>query len=280
MAEYRYHRESAAYENLRANALLAFDGALGHVTEVLSGSYYQALSTSSPHQIWSAAMVVSPVLRGMLGLETDAASNTLTLTPHLPASWTNFSVKNLRVGQVNLDLHYTKSLSEIALQVNCKGDATCKINFRPSLSLRAKVKSVELNGRAIPFSVAENAYDQHVVTQPSITGASTSLRIRIENDFGLEYDSSFPALGSASEGLRILSETWSATRDTLVVNLSGVAEKDYELIVWNPDGIQSIDGATLLRRPDGEARVRVHLAATTTLTTHQTITLHFGERNE
>src|SRR6266851_2308243 len=65
VGEYRYHRAFAAYENLRANALLTFDGSLGHVTEVLSGDYYQPLSTSSPHQIWSAAMVISPILRGI-----------------------------------------------------------------------------------------------------------------------------------------------------------------------------------------------------------------------
>src|SRR3984885_8425815 len=53
VGEYRYHREFPAYSNLRANALLALDGSLGHVTEVLSGDYYQPLSTSSPHQIWS-----------------------------------------------------------------------------------------------------------------------------------------------------------------------------------------------------------------------------------
>jgi len=53
LASIAYHRPQPAYDNLRANALLALDGSLGHVTEVLSGDYYQPLSTSSPHQIWS-----------------------------------------------------------------------------------------------------------------------------------------------------------------------------------------------------------------------------------
>src|SRR6266566_3305768 len=35
VGEYRYHRAFPAYANLRANALLALDGSLGHVTEVL-----------------------------------------------------------------------------------------------------------------------------------------------------------------------------------------------------------------------------------------------------
>src|SRR5271168_36264 len=43
VGEYRYHRALPAYENLRANALLALDGSPGHVTEVLSGDFYQPL---------------------------------------------------------------------------------------------------------------------------------------------------------------------------------------------------------------------------------------------
>src|SRR5207253_4968674 len=98
VGEYRYHQALPAYANLRANALLAFDGSLGHVTEVLSGDYYQQLSTSSPHQIWSAAMVVSPMLRGMLGLRQDALSKKLSFAPEVPADWTYFRVRNVQVG--------------------------------------------------------------------------------------------------------------------------------------------------------------------------------------
>jgi len=109
VGEYRYHREHAAYANLRSNALLALDGSPGHVTEVLSGDYYQGLSTSSPHQIWSAAMVVAPLLRGMLGLSTDAKNSTLTLAPHLPADWSFFTLHNVHVGPSTLDLRYQKN---------------------------------------------------------------------------------------------------------------------------------------------------------------------------
>src|SRR5437879_12230121 len=78
VGEYRYHRAFPAFENLRANALLALDGSLGHVTEVLCGDSCQSLSTSSPHQIRSAAMVVSPRLRGLLGFQTAVPPGSLT----------------------------------------------------------------------------------------------------------------------------------------------------------------------------------------------------------
>ena len=98
VGEYRYHRAFPAYANLRANALLGVDGALGHFTEVLSGDYYQSFATSSPHQIWSSAMVISPILRGMFGLQTDAEKHQITLAPHVPADWTSFAIQNVRVG--------------------------------------------------------------------------------------------------------------------------------------------------------------------------------------
>src|SRR5215471_19933301 len=105
VAEYRYHQAQPAYDNLRANALLALDGSPGHVTEVLSGDYYQPLSTSSPHQIWSAAMVISPLLRGAFGLKVDAIGRTLTFVPH-PSGMPWFSIDNLRVGKDTLSLAY------------------------------------------------------------------------------------------------------------------------------------------------------------------------------
>ena len=98
VGEYRYHQPQAAYDNLRANALLALDGSPGHVTEVLSGDYYQPLSTSSPHQIWSAAMVISPLLRGMFGLQFDAQAHKLSFAPHVPADWKEFSIHQLAAG--------------------------------------------------------------------------------------------------------------------------------------------------------------------------------------
>ena len=76
--------------------LLGVDGALGHFSEVLSGDYNQSFSTSSPHQIWSAAMVVSPILRGMFGLQTDAEKHQIHSTPHVPADWTSFAIRNVQ----------------------------------------------------------------------------------------------------------------------------------------------------------------------------------------
>src|SRR5436853_5368424 len=163
VGEYSYHRALPAYSNLRANALMELDGSLGHVTEVLSGDYYQPLATSSPHQIWSAAMVVNPLVRGLLGLATDATTGTITLAPHVPADWTFFGIRNIPTGSSKLDLRFEKDLGGITLEVKASGDASRIIDFRPAVSLPAKVLGAEFNGRPVQFRVQSNGTDQHVI---------------------------------------------------------------------------------------------------------------------
>jgi glycogen debranching enzyme len=259
VGEYRYHRSFPAYANLRANALLALDGSLGHVTEVLSGSNYQSLSTSSPHQIWSAAMVVSPLLRGMLGLRADATTGTLTFAPHAPADWTSFRIKNVVVGSTRLDLHYSKDLGGMRLDVNVTGDASPMIDFQPAVSLRAKVLGVEWNGKPVPFLVESNGIDQHVIARITVAGSSNLLRIRMQDDFGLSYSPRFPAIGETSQGLRILSETWTPARDRLTIKASGLSGSQYALFVWNAGQIATVEGATLSKTADGKTEMIVDL---------------------
>src|SRR5437879_5587596 len=151
VGEYRYHRAFPAYENLRANALLALDGSLSHVTEVLSGDYYQPLSTSSPHQIWSSAMVISPLLRGLLGLETDAVGNKVVFAPHVPADWTTFAIHHVRSGDAVLDFSYRKTLDEVALDI--QSSTPSELEFSPALSPRTQVLSVQVNGHRSPYLV-------------------------------------------------------------------------------------------------------------------------------
>src|SRR5260370_6141332 len=97
-------------------------------------------------------MVVSPLLRGMFGLSIDASARTLTFVPHPPADWTRFSIENLRVGENKLQLNFTKTAEGISLEAaRTAGDGESIIEFRPSISLRATVQKVELNGKPLPF---------------------------------------------------------------------------------------------------------------------------------
>jgi glycogen debranching enzyme len=261
VGEYRYHRALPAYANLRANALLALDGSLGHVTEVLSGDYYQGLSTASPHQIWSAAMVISPLLLGMMGLQADVPHHTLVFAPHPPAEWNTFHISNEHVGTVALDLAYSRTDDEITLHIRRSGRGDCILEFSPAVSLRARVTRVDINGRPAPYRAELAANDQHVRVRFAVFDGNNTLRIHLRNDFALDVANSLPPLGSRSRALKVISQSWNTDHSALSLQLAGLAGHHYDLGLRNPSQIASVEGAEVIKLPDGGAALRVSFPA-------------------
>ena len=273
VGEYRYHRTFPAYANLRSNALLGLDGALGHFTEVLSGDYYQSFATSSPHQIWSSAMIVSPILRGMFGLQSDVQKREITLAPHIPADWTTFAIHNVNVAGVSVDFRYQKTEDSITLEAKRTGTGDCWVEFSPAFSLRTQVVSVQMNGRMLPFKLLPNGNDQHLSARFPVNDGTNNLVIRMKNDFGLALSNELPALGSASRSLRVLSESWNASKTQLTIEVSGRAGMSYQMEVWNPGQISSVDGAVLTKLGKLEFQM---LQGTAEAYIQQKVIIHFA----
>jgi hypothetical protein len=245
-ADYRYHRPLAGLANLYTNALLTFGGTPGHVTEVLSGNYYQTLATGSPAQVWSSAMVVAPLLKGLLGLDANALAHTLTFAPHVPPGWTEFSVGNVKLGSAIVALKYGKTPGAIHLEISRAGSGDGTLLFSPAVSLRARVLRVLLDGHKVPFQVQPNSNDQHVAVQVPLAKPRQTLVIQLDHDFALAEPSGLPLLGTASRGVRVLSETWNPDHTILRLRIAGVSGAKYSLDVWNPEEIASLEGATLV----------------------------------
>ena len=276
VGEYRYHRALPGFTNLMANSQLALDGSLGHVTEVLSGDYYQPLSTSSPHQIWSAAMVISPLLRGLFGLVADAGAHRLTVAPHVPADWTWFTLDNVRVGSASLRIAYRKTVNEIVLEVSRTGNGDCGLEFSPALSLRAQIAGVEMNGRSLPFKIDKSDVDQHVKVQFPVNSGTNTLRIRTRNDFGLNLSPTLPPLGSVSQGLRVISESWAPAHDSLTLDVSGAQGTQYDIGMWNPEQVTSVEGAELVKVHAENSGIKVQIPANASEPyPHESIVIHF-----
>ena len=226
VAGYRYHRADYGYENLMANAQLADTGSPGRTTEVLSGDFYTQLSTSTPHQIWSSAMVISPILRGMMGLDVNALNSTVTFAPHVPAGWTDFAIKNVKVGSTRLDFTYHAVGDDISLEIERHGTGNVDVVFAPAISLRAKVASVEVNGSKVSPKMSANENDQHATIAVPISADKTTIHLRVTGNFGIAYPTPVPADGAASSNLRIVSEQWNAAHDSVAVAGRGRQRQD------------------------------------------------------
>src|SRR5207237_10650771 len=110
-----------------------------------------------------------------------------------------------------------------------------KVEVSPAIILRAQIMGAEINGHRVPIDIHKNALDQHLTVRVPVSGNQRTVRIRLRNDFGLSYSSTLPALGSPSEGLRVVSENWSSVWDKLELDSSGRSRHLYQFDDGNHD---------------------------------------------
>jgi hypothetical protein len=190
-------------------------------------------------------MIVSPLLRGLFGLEANAVTGEIVFAPHVPADWQTFTIGNLRVGTTSLELRYHKDANEMKLEMTRTGSGECTLNFSPATSLRANVKSITLNGRAIPYRLEPSDADQHISVRFEVPAGKSTLRLKIDDDFEVGVESRLPPPGSASAGVRVVSESWTPDLDRFSLDVAGNSGNTYEFGLSNASQILSIQGAEL-----------------------------------
>jgi glycogen debranching enzyme len=245
VGEYRYHAATPAYANLRANAWLALDGAGGNPTEVLSGMSYSPLSTASPHQIWSAAMIVSPLLRGLLGLHVDMTQPQITFAPHLPYDWPTVGVTDVPFGSGKINLSIKRDEQTMEFKVVGLTTQPTHIEFEPAYPPSARIMTAELDGTPIKWTEDHTQLDWHPHFAIDATPGPHTLRITHQGMFGYSVPFDPPQLGATSSNLKIVSEAWSQDNSTLNLVLTGRGSRSYKLPLFGISQVASVDGATV-----------------------------------
>ncbi|MDT4955247.1 MAG: hypothetical protein QOJ02_3385 [Acidobacteriota bacterium] len=249
---YRYGRPHVGYQALMANSSLTYPGALGYVTELLSGDFNAPFGRSSHHQIWSEAMVVTPVLRGLLGIEVVEAGHTLRFAPQLPINWNSVKVRNVRAGASSFDLTLTKTerrttinvaRSELERESNGARKFLTQLVLAPAFPLDAQLRKVTINGRAADFDLKEMGDRQFA--EVVVTNALASNEIIFTYDEGTDVYIEPEALrpGASNEGLRILRS--SADEDALHLTLEGLGGRSYLLKALSPHRLAEISGVQI-----------------------------------
>jgi hypothetical protein len=139
--------------------------------------------------------------------------------------------------------------------------------------LRTEIVSVELNGRPLAFKSQANQNDQHLLVRFPVYGGPNTLAVHVKNDFGLTVANELPPLGSASQGLRVFSESWNITKTQLTIEVSGRAGSRYELGVWNASQLSSVEGGTLSE--SGRVEIQMPRGETDSYTS-QSLIFHFA----
>jgi hypothetical protein len=147
LAEYRYDRPHSAFAHWRQLAVQTFDFALGSHPEILSGEFYRPLDESVPHQLFSSGMVITPFVRGLLGIIADAPKQRLQLTPKIPARWDAMRFENLRIGKTRVGMAYARrDYQHQRYEFTLDGGESLIIDFAPSLPQNARVINLTIDG--------------------------------------------------------------------------------------------------------------------------------------
>ena len=250
---YRYGRPHVGLQALMSNVLLREQGALGYTTELLSGDYNAPFGRSSHHQVWSEAMVVAPLLRGLLGVEINDEGSTVRLAPQLPADWDNVTVRRVRAGGGLFDFTLTRADGEMRILLSFPREQGAgkappsRIELAPSFPLDARIKSVEVGGRPAEFSLERMGDTQTVVFEAdprravSSVGNEKMLRVVLKYEEGSDVyvRREAPRPGDTNTGLRVLRAR--AEGQWLRLLLEGVPGREYALRVRSPKQVGLTD---------------------------------------
>ncbi len=148
-AQYRYRRPWAGFHLMDAVAQMTWDWSLGRHDELFSGSFYQPLAQSVPHQFFATSMLATPLLRGVFGWDPDAPNGRARLAPQLPADWREAAVRGLRMGATTVDVEIrggpTPAGGERRVRITTEGPPV-DIGFVPDPSAGATDLGVTLSG--------------------------------------------------------------------------------------------------------------------------------------
>jgi glycogen debranching enzyme len=232
----------AGYMALMANVHHTFDNALGEVTELFSG--YQNIwpVEAVAHQGFSTGGVVLPLIKGLLGLDGDAAAKVISFEPRFPAHWPNASVQGVRLAGASFDLSYFRKDVGMKIDIRSREAKGWTMVLSPVLGPAVRVSRVRLNGKDIPFHEVRTERAVQAEVRFSLSGED-------QVDFVLKPAVEvvppyvFPETGDLSRGLRVIDLTGNENRLELL--LEGLAGETYYLSLQNSHLVASVKGAVL-----------------------------------
>jgi glycogen debranching enzyme len=242
MGAYAYGRSHVGYQALMANALLTYTSALGYVTELLSGDFNQPFGRSSHHQVWSEAMVVTPVVRGLLGIEVSGGGRKLRFAPQLPANWDHVEARQVAVGKSKYDLALQRLAGRMTINITHSGSDpdTLDLTLAPSFPLDARIRAVEIQGRNIDFQTSRIGDRLRALVNFEMREQSVEVTFIYDEGSDVFVKPEIPPPGAESEGLRVLRSI--AQVNGLRLLLEGRGGRTYKLFVRSPNQLGETAG--------------------------------------
>ena len=224
-------------------------------------------------------MVVTPLIRGLLGIETNAGSRELRFAPQLPANWDHVEVRNVAVGNDMYNLSLRKSSGRVTIKLNpcppreTKKPGTLRFIAAPAFPQDALVRKVTVQGNEVKFAAARLGDIQRV--EVNIEVNQRDVEVIYEYDEGTEVyvEREASAPGAQSVGLRVLRSRADAAGLHLLVE--GLGGRSYALPVRTPHQLVEIDGVRIKTNPSSDGELIITFAGVGDAYVRREITIPF-----
>jgi len=217
-ADQQWHGEDLLFGLTRLGA----DFMLGAWPEVLSGDRYQTMGPAVPNQLFSAASLITPFARGLMGIDLDVANAHVALTPHLPYAWPRASA-SVPYGDGELQIRYAQTDSSLEITVTLDGLGTAPdLEVAPWLPRGAT--GLRIDGHPAEHATARLEFHPD---SEGLLRAETRFTWTGGVNFAVRRAPLRP--GSPSRGLRIVRTSWNPEAGQLEVDVAGRVGETYIL---------------------------------------------------
>jgi glycogen debranching enzyme len=254
-AHYQARRGWAGYDLIRNIARMGDDFARGVQPELLSAAFYDPLDTAMPDQFFSTSMLVSPLMRGLVGFRPEAARCRVTLAPQLPADWDRLTVRRLATGCGALDVAIRRDTDRLVVTFGRRPGPAVVVQLEPSLPLGATIVGVTVDGKQVPYRVDATPHDVSPSLEVPVTGAA-EVEIRYRGGAELVPQQTRPMPGDPSRGLRLLD--WRMEDGHYVATVEGTGAHQFK--VRSAEALRVLEGGQLAERAGAFSTVQVVLS--------------------
>jgi glycogen debranching enzyme len=235
---YRYHNAPMGFAATTAVARTSFLWGLGANPEVFSGSTFEPLETAVPQQFFATSMLLTPLIRGLVGWEGDVPGDRVTLAPHLPPQWDSLTVERLPVGSGRYTVRFARDDSTFSTDVTrTAGAGVDTLVYSAALPLGAQVRDVRADGRSVACAQRFTGADVHVDCRLPLAGR-LGVVVRHSPGWAVLLPPPAPERGARSGALKLTAQRLEG--DTLELHVEGLAGRSYRLAVRTPRGERTI----------------------------------------
>jgi hypothetical protein len=170
-------------------------------------------------------MVLTPLVRGLLGIDVDAPAGHVTLAPHLPPEWDSVRVEHVPVGGASVSFTIRRTASHVTAELTRSGGAApIDVVFSPALPLGATTQAEH----------AATPGDVHATVRGTLRDRLT-LDVPYAGGWTLVPPRAHPRIGDRSSAARVLSERLANGK--YVATLEGLAGRTYRFKLRPPNGV-------------------------------------------